>query len=106
MYFCLTEDSFRQLLMTVDKEQDRLRRDNSRLSEEIVERESLIVDMNNDRDRLSHRLQTAEKEIRMLRHKMSLYEHEKKELENEVCVNVCGLDGFKYCYKCSNIIQI
>ena len=106
MYFCLTEDSFRQLLMTVDKEQDRLRRDNSRLSEEIVERESLIVDMNNDRDRLSHRLQTAEKEIRMLRHKMSLYEHEKKELENEVCVNVCGLDGFKYCYNCSNIIQI
>lgn len=100
-YFCTSSkiaaclsvagESFRQLLQCVDRERERLRKENSRLGEEVEECHSLIRDQNKENDRLGRRNQVAEKENRMIRQKLSLCQHEKQELENEVRGYACEI---------------
>ena len=82
----VTEESFRQLLMTMENEHRRLQKANACLEDAVTERDALIIDMNREKDRKEERVAVMEKEIRLLREKNSLYLHEKQELANEVCL--------------------
>lgn len=98
----ITEESFRQLLLTVDKERDRLRTETGKLGEAVRERDALIIDQNGEVDRVSRRLHVAEKEIRMLRQKLSLSEHEKQGLQNEVRI---ACNSLQYIYRKAGLLH-
>ncbi|XP_067941465.1 kinesin-like protein KIF23 [Watersipora subatra] len=78
------QDSFRQYLVEMDKEMVRLRTQAGQLLHDVQERDALIIDQNQEAERIGSRLQVAEKENCMLRQKMTLYQHEKQQLANEL----------------------
>ena len=80
----IAEDSFRQLLLTVDKENARIHKENMRLSDILKDRDSHIDRLSRERENEARARHAAEKENRQLRQHVSQYESERKELETEV----------------------